>query len=221
MNAIRRRPFPVRLPSGALALLVALAGCSGGGDDDAPSGDAGGGGSLALEGRTLALTRAIALDFGPTGNHYNVDVGVADSDYVPITVNTGTFLLANWEALDNGVEFRAELYSPGDDAFRFGRFEFLAGENAPGDDVVGLVGDAPPALAGRALFGAAYVGVDVDGSGEVDDFEEVPVVGGTVEIAPVDGPFDTGFDLVFDVALADGTRAAGRYAGEALYVDER
>ena len=220
-------PFPsLRVPSlraRALAFAgVALVGaCSdGGGGATGATGGAGdgeglegeAGNALVSEGRRFALERAIAIDHGPAGGHYRVELGVTDSYYTTYSVAVGNVLVPFWVAPDNAVELRAELFSPGADGFRFGQFDFAAG---PDGDLVDAIESASPELAGRALFGDGYVGVDLDGSGEVEEHEEVAIGGGTLAI----GPFGGGFDLAFEVVLVDGRRASGRYAGEALLVE--
>jgi len=157
-----------------------------------PEGDSG----IDVGAHRYPLNAALGDIWGVASNHFNVNFTLTDGKFTitPTTIDGVTHnLLTPVKA--SGV-FHADMYSPGD-AFSFETYSYA------------LPAANRESLAGIAFFDNAYVGVDVDDSGEVDEDEKQIVIGGTVEFAGA----VPDIELNFSVTLSDGQLAEGRYTG--------
>lgn len=157
-----------------------------------PEGDS----SLSVGARQYPLNAAIGDIWGVANNHFNVNFTLTDGKFTitPTTIAAITHnLLTPVKA--SGI-FRADMYSPGD-AFAFQTYSYA------------LPNASRSALAGVAFFNNAFVGVDTDNSGDIDEDERSVVVGGTVEFTGA----VPDIELNFSVTLSDGQLAEGHYTG--------
>jgi len=150
------------------------------------------------------LSSALGDIWGTEGEHYSVD----------FTLTNGKFLVAPTEV--NGVIHSllvpvqataivyAELYSPGS-SLSFVTYSFSSFGNAGG------------VLAGNAFFDQAYVGVDTNNSGDVEDDEKIAIIGGTIEFT---GKLPD-IELRFNVTLENGLAAEGYYTGLFDFADRQ
>lgn len=157
-----------------------------------PEGDS----SLIVNERIFPLDAALGDVWGAQGEHFNVNLTLTDGKFtiMPTTVDEEIYnLLVPAEA--TAIVY-AEMFSPGD------HFSFVTYSYSP----LGVDGGM---LAGNALFTDAYVGFDIDRSGEVDDDEELSIVGGTIEFTGI----VPDIEVHFSVTLENGLLAQGHYTG--------
>lgn len=157
-----------------------------------PEGDS----SLVVNDRAYPLDAALGDIWGVQGEHFNVNFTVTDGKFtiMPTTVSGEVYnLLIPVEAT---AIIYAEMFSPGD------QFSFVTYSYSP-------AGVNSSALAGNAFFANAHVGFDVDRSGNVDDDEQLKVVGGTIEFT---GALPD-IELQFSMTLENGLSARGHYTG--------
>lgn len=160
--------------------------------NNGPEGDS----SISLGTRQYPLSSALGDIWGVESNHFNVDFTLTDGKFTitPTIIEGATHNLLS-PAKASGI-FHAEMYSPGD-AFSFETYSLV------------LPDANRDALAGVAFFDNAFVGVDSDNSGDVEEDEKLIVVGGTV--AFIGAVPD--IKLTFSVLLNDGQTAEGHYTG--------
>jgi|GEM_PF-6363592 len=194
---------------GTLAIAFLLAACSSeGGPDEAvqpsdpppsnpPSaGEGAVAGEVTYAGVSYPIVAGQVEEYR-SESHSRVDATFTDGAFFPIVVGNVTF----WSASSERAEWYAELFSPGRDGFRDGTFEHVA-------NVDGAIVD--PAARSTFFFGNAYVAIDQNGNGQVDDDENIDVAGGTISVR-ANGR--GGVQVELDVMLVDGQRVAGRYDG--------
>lgn len=201
----RRRASPVLL---ALAgtLAASLSACGGGpsggdgrdlrADDPLETGRDG----VNVDGASYPLLGAIGeiwADRGDWPTHFNVDFTLTDGRFAvtPILVDGESASVR--EPRGASAVLRFELYAPDAAAFRFAAYEHVADPDAPG------------AIDGRHFFVGGRLGIDEDGSGEVEPGEMRDVIGGSIVF---EGPVPD-ISLAFDLVLEDGAQAVGRYRG--------
>lgn len=165
------------------------------------------GNAIVYNGSSYPVSSGLADVYAETDNHYNIDFTVTDGYFVPLTTYVGDIPITIWNVAEAKAVFSAELYSPGQDAFRTGTFSYTPLTEDQVDD---------PSLAGTYFFNEAYAGFDTNGDNEVDEAEEIAVTGGSVTLAGV----APNFQLSFSVQLANGRTATGSYTGEFLLIDE-
>ena len=107
-------------------------------------------------------------------NHSRVDATFTDGAFFPVVVGNFTYRLAS----SVHAEWHAEFFSPGLDGFRDGTFDHV-------DDAERTASD--PAARSSFFFGNAHVGIDLDGNDQVDDNENIDVVGGRIAVG-ANGP---------------------------------
>jgi hypothetical protein len=146
--------------------------------------------------RQFPLKSALGDIWGTDGDHYSVDFTITNGKFLvsPTEIDGVTHnLLVPVEA---SATIYVELYSPGD-AFSFGTYSFSP------------FGSGGGVLAGNAYFDSAYVGIDLNESGDIESNENLRIIGGTFE-------FDGGvpdIELRFSVTLENGQSAEGYYTG--------
>jgi len=155
---------------------------------------------VVVDGERYPLSTAIGEVWGRTGiypTHFNVDLTLADGRFLvtPIVVDGQDASVR--EPSEASAVLRAELYDPGAPSFAFADYIHVADPEAPG------VIDA------LHFFTGARLGVDSDGSGEVETEEMRDVVGGTIDF---EGP-SPDISLTFALVLEDGASVVGRYGG--------
>ncbi len=157
-----------------------------------PEGDS----SLIVNERRFPLDAALGDVWGVKGEHFNVNFTLTDGLFtiMPTSVEDEIYnLLVPAEA--TAIVY-AEMFSPGDQ-FSFVTYSYSSlGANGSG-------------LAGNAFFANAYVGFDVDRSGDVDEDETLSVVGGTIEFTGI----LPDIAVQFSVTLENGLLAEGHYTG--------
>ena len=160
--------------------------------NDGPEGDS----AIVLDARRYPLNAAIGDIWGVENQHYNVNFTLTDGKFTitPTTIDGVTYNLLT-PAKASGI-FHAEMYSPGD-AFSFDTYSFSR---------AGVDRDA---LAGVAFFDNAYIGLDENNSGDVDDDEIQTVIGGLVAFTGA----VPDIELTFNVLLSNGQSAQGHYTG--------
>ncbi|MFK7855981.1 MAG: hypothetical protein AB8B79_17825 [Granulosicoccus sp.] len=142
------------------------------------------------------LSAAIGDIWGVSGEHFNVNFTLTDGKFTIMETSIdGVIHNLLTPANASGI-FHAEMYSPGE-GFSFETYSYA------------LDGADRNSLAGIAFFEQAFIGVDVNNSGEVEDAEVMPVVGGTIEFT---GAIPD-VELNFSVLLSDGQTVEGHYTG--------
>ncbi|ASJ76397.1 hypothetical protein [Granulosicoccus antarcticus] len=157
-----------------------------------PEGDS----SLVVNDRSYPLDAALGDIWGVQGEHFNVNFTVTDGKFtiMPTSISEEIYnLLVPVEAT---AIIYAEMFSPGDE------FSFVTYSYSP-------IGAESAALAGNAFFANAYVGFDIDRSGNVDEDEQLAVLGGTIEFTGI----LPDIELEFSVTLQNGLTAKGHYTG--------
>ncbi len=225
--------------SGACALCLVLAGCSSDSPSTANSIEtnpvvADGQQSLVIDGANVDLVQSPLNDeplsgSGPEGDsQVTVDAisyplnsalgdiwGVENDHYnVDFTLTNGQFLVSESEVdgvthsllvpVEATATMFAELYSPGD-SLMFVTYSYSSLD----------VGNA--ALAGNAFFNRAFVGVDTNNSGDIENNEKIDIIGGTIEFT---GTLPD-IELRFSVTLANGQSAEGHYTGLFDFADRQ
>lgn len=199
----------VRAPAAPVAVLAAaasLAACGGGPSasdapdlraDDAPVESRDG---VGVDGARYPFVAAIGEIWGAAGDwptHYNLDFTLTDGRFAVTPILADGENASVREPVGASAVLRAELYAPEETAFPFAVYEHVAEPDASG------------AIAGRHFFVGGRLGVDADGSGEVEPDEMRDVIGGTIEF---DGPVPN-LSLTFELVLEDGAQASGSYRG--------
>lgn len=161
-------------------------------DTVGPAGDS----SLSVNDRRYPLDSALGDIWGVGGEHFNVNFTVSNGRYrlQPVEVDGEVYDLLMPAAAS--AIFHADMYSPGE------QFSLMTYSFSP-------FGDGGGVLAGNAFFDNAYVGVDEDLSGDVEDDEKQAVIGGTVNFTGV----LPDIELRFSVTLEGGQFVEGRYTG--------
>ena len=157
-----------------------------------PEGDS----SLLVNARRYPLDSALGDIWGVSGDHYNVNFTVANGKYAVESVVIDGHAYNMLTPVLSSAVIHAEMYSPGDQ-FSWTTYSF----SPPDADAAGL--------AGNAYFDNAWVGVDEDLSGDVEDDERQAVVGGTIDFT---GTLPD-IELHFSVNLEDGQLVEGHYTG--------
>lgn len=160
--------------------------------NEGPEGDS----SFELGSLRYPLSAAIGDIWGVVGEHFNINFTLTDGNFTitETTIDGVTHNLLT-PANASGI-FHAEMYSPGDG------FSFETYSHASVDADRNL-------LAGIAFFDRAFIGVDVNSSGKVEEAEIMPVVGGTIEFTGA----VPDIELTFSVLLSDGQTVEGHYTG--------
>lgn len=157
-----------------------------------PQGDS----HLTANGRVYPLDSALGDIWGPAADHFNVNFTVSNGRYRLESAEIDGSLYELLVPAAASAIFHAELYSPGE------QFSLMTYSHSP-------FGDGSGVLAGNAFFDDAYVGVDEDLSGDVEDDEKRAVIGGTVDFTGV----LPNIELRFSVTLEDGQLVEGHYTG--------
>ena len=142
------------------------------------------------------LKSALGDIWGVEGDHYSVDFTITNGKFLvtPTEIDGTTHsLLVPVEA---SATIYVELYSPGK-AFSFGTYSYSP------------FGSGGGVLAGNAYFDSAYVGMDINESGDIEANENFRVIGGTFDFA---GTLPD-IELNFSVSLENGMKAEGHYTG--------
>ena len=197
---------PSRLGA-ALALLLLQGACGGGTASDeshplprADDPDAALGDGVSVYGMRYPLTAAIGEIWGrrlPRPGHFNVDYLLTNGPFAVTPIVADGESTSVREPINASIVLRAELYAADAGEFRFADYVFVAApEEAPGVD-------------GRDFFTAARLGIDADGSGDVEEAELLEVRGGVISF---EGPLPD-ITLTFSLELENGERATGSYGG--------
>lgn len=188
-------------------LLSVLSGCGGGGGNaepvqsdqsrfvignDGPEGDSG----FTVNTIRYPLDAAIGDIWGERDDRFRIDFTLTNGNFrlEPIVVDGQSHqVLVPAKAT---AVLHAEMYSPGS-SFGYGGYAFV-----PSDDVAEV-------SSGVGYFTDAYVGVDTNMDGMVEDDERYAVIEGVVEF---EGsiPF---IELNFSMTLSDGQSVTGEYTG--------
>lgn len=165
-----------------------------------PEGDS----SVTVDAISYPLNSALGDIWGVENDHYNVD----------FTLTNGKFLVSESEIdgvthsllvpVEATATMFAELYSPGD-SLMFITYSYSSLD----------VGNE--ALAGNAFFNRAFVGVDTNNSGDIENNEKIDVIDGTIEFT---GTLPD-IELRFSVTLANGQTAEGHYTGLFDFADRQ
>jgi len=142
---------------------------------------------------------------GENRGHFRVDFQVSDGRFQLGTYSLYGILYTYWFAVDDSIVFTADLYSSRSDTFDTGRYEHASVSNVRSGGHVG-----------QSVFAQAKFGIDFNGDGEVDDDEDLEVVGGSITVS---GEQLSGATLDIDVLLVDGQQVIGRYASGFEEVD--
>ncbi len=161
-------------------------------DSVGPEGDS----SLSVNGQFYPLKSALGDIWGESGEHFNVNFTISNGRYRPDSIKVDGIEYDMLTPVATSALFYARMYSPGD------QFSLLTYSFSP-------FGDGGGVLAGNAFFADAYVGVDEDLSGDVEDDEKQAVVGGTIDFT---GTLPN-IELRFSVTLDDGQLVEGHYTG--------
>lgn len=189
----------------ALCAFALLSSCSEDADD--PINPTAAPNQVSYNATKYSLQNGLLNNYGETDNHYNIDFSVSDGLFIPILNDLGNgFLTTIWLTSEATIEVAAELYAPGTDGFRTGTFEYTSLPESEVDDV---------RLVGQYFFNEAYVAIDTNGDVELDEDEEIRVIGGTIQVS---GTYPR-YTLVYDLALANGATLRGSYQDE-FVVDE-
>ena len=194
-----------------LSCAALIVGCSSGGEGSSapPEGppatndDTGtAAGRLVYAGTSYPIVAGLAEEYR-SDNHSRVDATFTDGAFFPVVVGNFTYRLAS----SVHAEWHAEFFSPGLDGFRDGTFDHV-------DDAERTASD--PAARSSFFFGNAHVGIDLDGNDQVDDNENIDVVGGRIAVG-ANGR--GGVTIELDLMLVNGERVVGGYDG-AIALDE-
>ena len=153
-----------------------------------------------LDGARYPLVAAIGEIWGRTGDyptHFNVDFTLTDGRFSVTPIFADGEVASVREPVEASAVLRAELYAPEASAFRFADYAHLTDPDAPG------------AIDGRHFFVGGRLGVDTDGSGDVEPGEMRDVIGGSIDFR---GPVPD-IALTFELVLEDGRQASGSYGG--------
>ncbi len=157
-----------------------------------PEGDS----NLLVDGERYPLKSALGDIWGETGEHYNVNFTLSNGKYRLDSREVDGTLHDVLVPVATSALLYASMYSPGE------QFSLLTYSYSP-------FGDGGGVLAGNAFFSDAYVGVDEDLSGDVEDDEKRAVVGGTIDFT---GTLPD-IELRFSITLDDGQLVEGHYTG--------
>lgn len=157
-----------------------------------PQGDS----SLLVNDQLYPLDSALGDIWGVTDEHFNVNFTVSNGRYRPDLMEVDGYEYDVLTPVATSAILHAEMYSPGD------QFSLVTYSFSP-------FGNEGGVLAGNAFFDNAYVGVDEDLSGDVEDDEKQAVVGGTIDFT---GTLPD-IELHFSVTLEDGQLVEGHYTG--------
>lgn len=157
-----------------------------------PEGDS----SLIVNERRFPLDAALGDVWGVRGEHFNVNFTVTDGKFTIMPTSVDGEELNLLVPVEATAIIYAEMFSPGEQ-FSFVTYSFSSLDVDEGE------------LAGNAFFNNAFVGFDVDRSGEVDEDERLDVVGGTIEFTGI----LPDIELQFSVTLENGMLAQGHYTG--------
>ncbi len=165
-----------------------------------PEGDSG----VTVNTRRYPLDSALGDIWGVEDDHYNVDFTLTNGKFlVNSTVIDGITHSLLVPVKATAIVY-AELYSPGES------LAFVTYSYSP-------FGAGGGVLAGNAFFDQAYVGMDTNNSGDVEDDEKILITGGTVEFT---GTLPD-IELRFSVTLENGETAEGHYTGLFDFADRR
>ncbi len=157
-----------------------------------PEGDS----SLVVNERRFPLDAALGDVWGVQGEHFNVNFTLTDGQFTIMPTSVGEEIYNLLVPAEATAIVYAEMFSPGDQ-FSFVTYSYSS------------LGASGGVLAGNAFFSNAYVGFDVDRSGDVDEDETLSVVGGTIEFTGI----LPDIELQFSVTLENGLLAEGHYTG--------
>ena len=152
--------------------------------------------SLIVNERSFPLDSALGDVWGVQGEHFNVNFTLTDGLFTIMPTRVGDEIFNLLVPAQATAIVYAEMFSPGD------QFSFVTYSYSP-------LGANGSVLAGNAFFANAYVGFDVDRSGDVDDDETLSVVGGTIEFTGI----LPDIEVQFSVTLENGLLAQGHYTG--------
>lgn len=158
-----------------------------------------GGSSLVVNDRVYPLNSGLGDIWGVSDQHHNVNFTLSNGKFIvsPTVLDGREHNLL--VPVESTAVFYAELYSPGD-TFSFVTFSYAeVASDTPDSD----------ALAGVAYFTNAFVGYDMDLSGEVEADEKLLIQDGTVEFA---GSVPD-IELNFSATLENGELVQGHYTG--------
>lgn len=165
-----------------------------------PQGDS----SLNIDERRYPLDSALGDIWGFRDQHYNVNFTLTNGKFVATATDVdGTTHNLLVPAKATAILY-AEMHSPGD------YFSFVTYSFSP-------FGAGGGVLDGNAYFDNAYVGYDADNSGNVEEHEKRPVLGGTIAFVGV----LPDIELDFSVQLDNGRSATGHYTGLFDFTDRR
>lgn len=165
-----------------------------------PEGDS----HVLVDDRRYPLSSALGDIWGIEGNHYNVDFTLTNGKFLVAPTDVDGTIHSLLVPVQTTAIVYAELYSPGS-SLSFVTYSYSSFGNAGG------------VLAGNAFFDQAYVSVDTDSSGEVEDDEKISITGGTIEFA---GKLPD-IELRFNVTLENGLEAEGYYTGLFDFADRQ
>ncbi len=157
-----------------------------------PEGDS----SLVVNERRFPLDAALGDVWGMQGEHFNVNLTLTDGKFAIMPTRVGEEIYDLLVPAEATAIVYAEMFSPGDQ-FSFVTYSYSS------------LGASGSVLAGNAFFANAYVGFDVDRSGDVDADETLSVVGGTIEFTGI----LPDIEVQFSVTLENGLLAEGHYTG--------
>lgn len=187
--------FPTDQGSGDVSLPVT------GEINPGPAGDS----NISLQGViSFPLTSALGDIWGVEGDHYRIDFTLTDGQFVIEPTLIGDVMHSLLMPVKASAVVRASLFSPGD----------VFGFNAYSHTSLQAMGHN---LAGVAYFSDASLGLDFNGSGDVEADEYLNVIGGSMEFNGV----LPDIELRMAWILSNGQLAEGDYTGLFDFTDRR
>lgn len=159
-------------------------------DDETPAPAPVANNTVAYDGADYSIDNGAIIDWGTDGEHYNYDVFLADGE---IDFETNT-------ASGASIIVYAELFSPGDEEFSSGTFNFNASGN----------------VSGKHYFEMAEIMVDSNDNGQLDENDDLLTVTAGKIITTGDA---SNFTLELDVTLDNGKTLKGKYTRSFDYYD--
>lgn len=171
-------------------------------DSDGNAGPEGNSG-ITINAQRYPLDAALGDIWGVENVHYNVNFTLTDGNFEIVPTEVDGVLHDLLVPAQATAVFYAQLFSAGT-SFAYTSYSYSA--------------DVPESmLEGTGFFNDAFVGIDLNGNGRVDDAEKSPVLDGTIEFS---GALPD-IALSFSVALGSGESAVGHYSGLFDFTDRQ
>jgi|GEM_PF-3755265 len=187
----------------SLVILYLCSSCSEG-DNDTSGGigsvDRVSSNALEYGGATRPLNFGIADVIGNGNNYgqYEIVYRVSDVAWGFTTILIGGIPQISWFSDNNSVVFSTHIYTPSTAGFEPGTYEYVDNAETRAGNTVG-----------RPVFSFAYIGIDFNGDGNVEnDAEHVDVISGTLSVTG--GSIEEAV-LQFNLTLETGETVTGRF----------